>query len=134
METMMVTMTNLGFVPKGRPTVRRNPTSGREPKRIDLWDLRPKPKSPLERLERAYLTAIECIDRHETCVAEARASGKFTEPGLLDHALSHAGSTLMPRLHRERQAVDQAKTAATTLRAKLTLQLDKSDAYGLQRR
>ena len=125
----MVTMTNLGFVPKGRPTVRKVRPSGRQPRWIDLWDLRPKAGSTLERLERVYLTALEAIDQHEQRLAEARSSGKFTNPGLVDHSLTFAASTLMPRLYRERQAVEQAKAAVADRRVKLALKPpDKADA------
>src|SRR5262245_51035289 len=126
---MAVTMTNLGFVPKGRPTVRKTPMSGHRTRRLDLWDLQPKPGSTLERLERVYLTALEAIDQHEQRLAEARSSGKFTNPGLVDHSLTFAASTLMPRLYRERQAVEQAKAAVADRRAKLALKPpDKADA------
>ena len=60
------------------------------------------------------------------CISVGLAIGKFTDPGLLDHALTFAASSLVPRLHRERQAVDQAKTAAAALRRKLRLQVDKT--------
>src|SRR5262245_31183465 len=126
---MMVTMTNLGFVPKGRPTVRKTPTSGHQTRRLDLWDLQPKPGSTLERLERVYVTALEAIDQHEQRLAEARSSGKFTNSGLIDHTLTFAASALMPRLHRERQAVEQTKAAVADRRAKLALKPpDKADA------
>ena len=107
--------------------------SGRA-RQIDIWDLQSQSGSVLERVEKAYLAALAAIDEHEQRLTEARASMKFTEAGLVDDALSHAATKLMPRLQRERLAVVQAKSAATSLRRMMTLPVDKTDTYGLQRR
>lgn len=44
---MAVTTSNLGFAPKGRPTIRKHTPSGRTPRYIEPWALRPKARTTL---------------------------------------------------------------------------------------
>src|SRR3954470_4417884 len=100
---MAALMTDLGFQPRGRHTIRKNPPSNRLPRLIEPWALRPKPNSTLARLERAYLDALEAVDAIEEHKAHAIASKKFTPEGIAADILQFAASTLAPKLHRARQ-------------------------------
>jgi hypothetical protein len=55
---VMVTMTDLGFQPKGRSSIRRMTPSNRSPRLIEPWALQPKSGSTLEKIEHAYLDAL----------------------------------------------------------------------------
>jgi hypothetical protein len=60
-----------------------------------------KAGSTLAKLEAAYLAALESVDQIEAHKAEAIASKKFTDEGVITDALQFAASKLMPRLKRE---------------------------------
>src|SRR5262245_20100211 len=132
---MAIVMTNLGFEPKGRRTIRRVPSANREPRRSSPWAFEPKENTTLAKLERVYLDALESVDAIEDRKKAAVDSKKFTDDGIVDYVLQFAASTLAPRLHRARLAVEAAKQEAQARREKLALKpADKTDAAGQMRR
>jgi hypothetical protein len=112
-------------MPKGRLTVRKGASAlTASGPTIRLWDSEAPAGSTLAKLEtRAYLAALDAIDKLEAHRAEAKASNKFTESGLVEI------------LHRGRQAVAAAKQEAAERRAKLTLlPPNPTDVVGAMRR
>jgi hypothetical protein len=113
---------NLGFVPKGRPTIRKSTPSNRSPRWIEPWAIpEAKAGSMLAKLEAVYLSALEAVDQIEARKAEAIASKKFTAEGITKDALGFAASKLAPKLKRARLVVEGAKAEAAALRGKLVL-------------
>ena len=128
---MTVQMSNLGFRPKGRQHIRRNSST----RTVGLWALNAEPNTTLAKLEKAYLGALAAVDAIEDHKVAAKATGRFTDQGLVDGALQFAVSELAPTLHRDKQTIAAAKTEATERRAKLRLEpADKTDAVGFARR
>jgi hypothetical protein len=132
---MTVTMTDLGFVPKGRFTIRRGTPSNRLPRYIEPWALQPKAGTTLAKIERAYLDALEAVDSVEARKAAAIASKKFTAEGVANDVLKFAASQLAPKLKRARQTIEAARSELAAKREKLTLKrADPADAAGQARR
>jgi len=143
---MTVEMIELGFVPKGRETIRRwkgarsllsDPMQPDPPlsRAVGLWTFDPKPNSTLAKLEMAYLGALEAVDQVEARYSEAKASGQFTDQGARADVLAFAAAQLAPKLYRHRQTIDQARQEAKELLEKLVLPAaDKMDAAGQMRR
>src|SRR5262245_16141262 len=118
---MAIVMTNLGFEPKGRGTIRRVPSANRQPRRISPWAFQPKENSTLAKLETSYLCALDAVDAVEQRKADAIASKKFTDDGIAADVLQFAASTLAPKLYRARLAVQAARAEAQARREKLAL-------------
>ena len=132
---MAVILTDLGFQPKGRDTIRRMTPSNRTPRRIEPWVLQPKEGTTLAKLERAYLEALGSVDQVEQRKLDAISSKKFTEDGVAADVLQFAASTLAPKLHRAQRTVAAAKAEAALSRTTLVLEpVDKTDAAGQMRR
>jgi hypothetical protein len=116
--------------PKGRTTVRKS--GGR---RVRLWTI-PESDNPLiAGLERAYLGALEAVDRTEAKHATIKGDPRFTEQGVRDELQRHALSDAIPQLYRGRLAINKARSAAAERRAKFKLDApDKTDyCAGLRR-
>ena len=143
---MTVEMVDLGFVPKGRETIRQRKGVGAlasDPMQPDpplsravgLWTFDPKPNTTLAKLQDAYLGALEAVDQVEARRSEARSSGKFTDDGIKDDVLAFAAAQLAPKLYRHRRTIDQARKEAKEQRKKMVLPTsDKTDAAGQMRR
>jgi hypothetical protein len=121
---------------RSRVTIRRNPPGNRTPRYVEPWALpEAKDGTPLAKLERAFFSALEAVDAIETHKAEAVASKKFTDEGVIADALEFAASKLAPQLKRAKHVVDKAREELAAKRAKLTLKAaDKTDAAGQMRR
>jgi hypothetical protein len=116
-------------------TIRKDASALASPN-MKLWDLDAAPGTILANLEnKAYLAALDAIDKLEAHRAEAAKSGQFTEAGLTENAKKFALTQLAPALHRGRLEIAAAKKEAAELRNKLTLQPpDKTDLVGVMRR
>ena len=103
---------------------------------MKLWDLDAAPGTTLGKLEtKAYLAALDAMDKLEAHRAAAAASGQFTEAGLAEDAKKFALSQLAPTLHRGRLEIAAAKKDVAERRAKLTVRSpDKTDLVGAMRR
>jgi hypothetical protein len=115
---------------RGRLTIRKTTDLNNQStsKIIGLWSIEPKPGTTLARLEQAYLTGIESIDRTEAKSREYAASGRYTLVGAKQATLNSALSDVVPSLHRARQTIKNAKAEVEALRSKITpLQTDKTD-------
>jgi hypothetical protein len=111
---------------KGRRTIRR-PTPGREARHVGLWDLQTQPGTRLAALERAYLSALDTVDRVEGRRAESAKSGIFTADGLRGDVLQFAAQ-LSPTLARGRQQIAAAKREVAELKSKIKIApIDKTD-------
>ena len=129
---------------KGRHTIRRhagqvtgNPLEPRRPRGrgIEPWSFdEPRPNSTLARLEKAYLSVLAGVDGVEDHKAAVLKSGKYTPDGAQAETLLYAVSKVAPELRRAKQHVEAARHEVAQRRAKLTLPIDRTDAYGLARR
>src|SRR5262245_19128104 len=70
-----------------------NPAPSRPNRRVRLWELESKPNTTIARLEKAYLSALDTVDRLGAHRDEAVKSGKYTEHGLRDTVLKAALET-----------------------------------------
>jgi hypothetical protein len=119
---------------RGRHTIRAS-TSSRSSRLISPWSLPEAEKgSSLARIEKAYFDALAAVDATELRRAEGKKGGVLTESGIKSDLLSFASKELAPNLRRAKIAIDQARREAEERRAALTLPVDKTDTYGLQRR
>src|SRR5262245_55561556 len=126
-------------IPKGRTTIRRSGSltglHGQKSRAIRLWPFEAKPNTTLARLEVAYMTGLDAVDRIEECTRSSTASGRFTPDGVKDDALKYAMSDLIPALHRARTTIRKAKTEVAERRSKLKIEgPDKSDVAAAFRR
>ena len=83
-------------------------------------------------MEESYLAILAGVDGVEDRRAEAAKSGKFTEAGVLADTLSFAATKVAPELKKAQRLVEAARGEVAAKRAKLTLPIDRSDAYGLR--
>ena len=132
--------------PQGRRTIRRAapfgpgnplvPMDGRLNREIRMWSLGDgEPGTTKEKLRRAYLDALEAVDKIGTRKADAMRSGKFTAAGAADEAMQYALSELVPTFKRGRNTIDAAKAEAKSLRETIKLQQpDKADIVGAMHR
>jgi hypothetical protein len=119
---------------RSRHTVRRSGMNANGARLIEPWVF-PEGTKHLAKLERAFFDALEAVDEVEDRKAEAVASKKFTDEGVLTDALQFAAAKLAPRLKRARQTVERAREELAAKREKLALKpADKADAAGQMRR
>ena len=114
---MAVTTTNLGFAPKGRPTIRKNTPSNRTPRYIEPWALRPKAGTtlPSRRAGSALKrNALLCPQGYEDggwpakveidrCLPAPASAGLFLgriNPAPTAPAVPHSGHLLRSRYSR----------------------------------
>jgi hypothetical protein len=126
-------------MPKGRPTIRTGGSltgnHGPVSRPIKLWRFNPKPNTTLARLEAAYMSGLDAVDRVEARARSNAASGKFTSEGVKDDALKFALSDLVPTLHRARTTIKKAKAEIAERKSRLRIEgPDKSDLAGAFRR
>jgi hypothetical protein len=126
-------------IPKGRQTIRKGGsltgTHGPVSRPIKLWSFSPKPNTTLARLETAYMSGLDAVDRMEAHTRSSAASGRFTAEGVKDDALKFALSDIVPTLHRARTTIKKAKTEVTERKSRLRIEgPDKSDIAAAFRR
>lgn len=132
-------MANTSTMPKGRQTIRKGGsltgTHGPVSRPIKLWPFEPKPNTTLARLEAAYMSGLDAVDRIEARTRSNAASGRLTPEGVKADALNFAISDLASVLHRARTTIKQAKTEVSERRSKLQIEgPDKTDVAGAFRR
>ena len=126
-------------MPKGRQTIRKGGSltgnHGPVSRPIKLWTFNAKPNTMLARLEAAYMSGLDAVDRIEERTRSNAASGQFTSEGVKDDALKFAISDLVPSLHRARTTIKKAKAEVAERKSKLKVEgPDKSDVAGAFRR
>ena len=124
---------------KGRSTIRHGGTitgiGGKQSKSIPVWTFEAKPDTTIARLERAYLTGIESVDRTEARNKSSAASGKYSEQGVRDDVMRYALNDVVPDLHRARTTIKKAKAEVAERRAKIKIEApDKLDIAAAIRR
>jgi hypothetical protein len=126
-------------MPKGRQTIRKGGSltgmHGPVSRPIKLWPFNPKPNTVLARLETAYMSGLDAVDRIEARTRSNAASGKFTPDGVKDDALKFALSDLVPTLHSARTTIKKARAEVADRKSKLKIEgPDKSDVAAAFRR
>ena len=126
-------------IPKGSLTIRKGGSltghHGPVSRPVKLWPFNSKPNTTLARLETAYMSGLDAVDRIEARTRSNAASGKFTPEGVKDDALKFAISDLVPSLHKARTTIKKAKAEIAERKAKLKVEgPDKSDLAGAVRR
>jgi hypothetical protein len=110
---------------KGRNTIRRNGlatgASGQTSRIIKRWRFNPEPNTLLARLEAAYMSGLDAVDRIEERTLSNKTSGKFTREGARDDVLNHALNSLIPDLHKARMTIKRAKAEVADRKSKLKL-------------
>src|SRR4051812_12085695 len=100
-------MTN--SMPKGRQTIRKGGSitgvTGKVSRMIKLWPFDPPPNTTLARLEAAYMSGLDAVDRIEAHTRTAAATGRFTPEGVKDDVLKFALNNLVPDLNRARTTI-----------------------------
>src|SRR5262245_47260204 len=110
----------MAMIMRGRTTIRRsiggdlpsgNLMMPRRPRGrlIEPWVFETQPGTMMHRLEAAYVDSLADIDAVEDRKSQAKASGKFTDEGVLADTLQFATSKMAPRAHRRRQVIAAAK-------------------------
>ncbi len=133
------------IVMKGRTSIRRtspelvgDPLTPRRPRSrtINPWmfDDAVKRSETFAKLEQSCVAILAGIDDTEDHKAAAAKSGKFTPEGILADTLNFAATKVAPELRKAQRLVEAARGEVAAKRAKLTLPIDRSDAYGLARR
>lgn len=126
-------------MPKGRQTIRKGGsltgTHGPVSRPIKLWAFNPQPNTTLGRLEAAYMSGLDAVDRIEARTRSNAASGRFTPEGVKADALTFAIKDLVPTLHRARTTIKKAKAEVSERRSKLKIEgPDKTDVAAAFRR
>jgi hypothetical protein len=91
-------------MPKGRMTVRK---SGR--RRVRLWELVGSNNPTVKRLETAYLSSLDVMDRTEAKHAANKTNSRFTPDGVRDDLLKFVLTNAVPTLHQGRTAIKKAR-------------------------
>jgi hypothetical protein len=125
---------------KGRNTIRAgrfvtDAATGQTSRMIKRWRFEPKPDTTLARLEVAYLSSLDAVDRVEARAASNKTGGKFTRDGARDDVLNFALNSLIPDLHKARLTIKRAKAEVAERRSKLKIEgPDPSDIAAAFRR
>ena len=124
---------------RGRNTIRKNGSvtgaTGQTSRMIKRWRFSPEPNTLLARLEAAYMSGLDAVDRIEERTLSNKTSGKFTREGARDDVLNHALNSLIPDLHRARQTIKKARSEVAERKSKLKLEgPDPSDVAAAFRR
>ncbi|MHC2334480.1 hypothetical protein [Bradyrhizobium sp. USDA 4454] len=110
--------------PKFLPSLRTNQA-------IRMWDLKSKPGSTVERLEKAYLGALSAVDLAESIGRQLQADARYTEQGRQDQHRNHILHQGVPVFHQGRRAIAKAKQELDEMRNRLQLpKPDPTDAAG----
>jgi hypothetical protein len=132
-------MTERLRIPKGRTTIRKGGSltgmHGPASRPTKLWPFNAKPNTTLARLEAAYMSGLDAVDRIEERKRGSAATGRFTAEGISADALQFAMSDIVPALHRARTTIKKAKAEVAERRSKLKVNgPDKSDVAAAFRR
>jgi hypothetical protein len=134
---MAITMKGRTSIRRSTPDMGVDPLTPRKPRSrtINPWmfDDAVKRSGTFTKLEQSYLAILAGVDGVEERRAEAAKSGRFTEAGVIEDTLKYAVTQVAPELRKAQHLVEAAKGELRTKRAKLTLPIDRSDAYGLAR-
>ena len=110
---------------KGRNTIRKNGSvtgvTGQTSRMIKRWRFNPEPNTLLARLEAAYMSGLDAVDRIEVRAASNKTSGKFTREGSRDDVLNYALNSLIPDLHKARMMIKKAKAEVAERRSRLKI-------------
>jgi hypothetical protein len=102
---------------------------------IKRWRFNPEPNTLLARLEAAYMSGLDAVDRIEERTRSNKTSGKFTREGARDDVLNYALSSLIPGLHKARLTIKRAKAEVAERKSKLKIEgPDPSDIAAAFRR
>lgn len=130
---------------KGRMRIRRetesslpgnplNPAPSRPNRLTRLWEIESKPDTTVARLEAAYLSAFDVVDKLGDHRSAAEKSGKFTPEGLRD-AVLQAALESTASIKAGRNTIAKARDEAAELRKKVSLpKPDPADMVGFLRR
>jgi hypothetical protein len=97
-------------------------------KMIGLWTMPTKPGTTLDRLQQAFVTGFETIDKIEAKAGEHAASGRYTPGGAKEATRQSVLTDAVPALYRARHNIKLAKAEREAPRSKITMQKpDKTD-------
>jgi hypothetical protein len=124
---------------KGRNTIRKNGSvtgaTGQTSRMIKRWRFNAEPNTLLARLEAAYMSGLDAVDRVEVRAASNKTSGKLTREGTRDDVLNYALNSLIPDLQKARMTIKRAKAEVTERKSKLKIEgPDPSDIAAAFRR
>jgi hypothetical protein len=102
---------------------------------VKLWPFNSKPNTIFARLETAYLSGLDAVDKIEERKRSSAASGRFTAEGVKDDALKFAMGDLVPSFHRARTTIKKARAEVAERKSRLKVEgPDRSDVAGAFRR
>ncbi|MGY2920556.1 hypothetical protein [Bradyrhizobium sp. USDA 3262] len=126
-------MSSIGeqFGVKGRRKILQADVPGRPNHAIHFWEIKSKPGSTVERLEKAYLNTLAAIDLAESIGKQIAADARYTEAGRQDQHRNHLLHRAVPVFHQGRRAISKAKQELDEMRGRLQLpKVDPTDAAG----
>ncbi|MDN4988837.1 hypothetical protein QY049_37460 [Bradyrhizobium sp. WYCCWR 13022] len=119
------------FGVKGRRKILPRDVPGRTNHDIRMWDLKSKPGSTIERLEKAYLDALGAVDSAESAGRQLSADTRYTEQGRQDQHRSLILNQGVPVFHQGRRTISRARQELDEMRSRLQLpKVDPADAAG----
>lgn len=118
--------------PLGRMTIRKGLLGDQPSARVvGTWNWDAKPGSTLEKLQAAYLSGLDAVDKFDAKRVSLEKDVRFTPEGRRDQLLEYAAKDLAPALKQGRNAVERAKQDLAARRANLKPPTaDKSDIAG----
>lgn len=121
---------------KGRTTIRQGGMLGdHRTKFVGTWRFDVKSSTTMARLEDAYLTGLDVVDRAEKRVRDSKTSNRFTDEGVIDDVRGFIMSDLVGPLRRARNAIDHARGELSERKSKLQLEgPDRMDMAAAMRR
>ena len=117
-------MTRAFTMPKGRMTARK--TGGR---RVRLWELGGSNNQTVKRLETAYLSSFDAMDRAEAQHTAKKGDARFTPEGVRDALLKFVLNDAVPVLHRGRTAIKKARAELAERKSELKLEDTPDECY-----
>jgi len=126
-------MTTVGekFGVKGRRRILQADVPGRPNHAIHFWEIKSRPGSTVERLEKAYLNTLAAVDLAESIGKQIAADNRYTEQGRQEQHRNHLLHQAVPVFHQGRRAISKAKQELDEMRGRLQLpKTDPTDAAG----
>ncbi|MGX1354537.1 hypothetical protein AB7M49_008162 [Bradyrhizobium elkanii] len=126
-------MSSIGeqFGVKGRRKILQADVPGRPNHAIHFWEIKSKPGSTVERLEKAYLNTLAAVDLAESIGRQLRADARYTKQGQQDQHRNHILHQGVPVFHQGRRAISKAKQELDEMRNRLQIpKADPTDAAG----
>ncbi|WP_156944926.1 hypothetical protein [Bradyrhizobium sp. Ec3.3] len=119
------------MVVKGRRKILPKDVPGRANSEIRIWDLKSKPSSTIERLEKAYLGALGAVDLAESIGTQLAADSRYTDQGRQDQFKNHVLHQAVPVFHEGRRVISNARRELEDMRNRVQLpKADPTDAAG----